>query len=69
MDLSRDERERLADALHDGMDGDYLIGAGKGIGTLGNDVPLGEARNDEVVWWAVERVAPVVAAIAEERKR
>jgi hypothetical protein len=66
-ELSRDERQRLADALHEGMDGDLLIGAGKGIGMLGNDVPLSEARPDEVVWWAVERVAPVVAAIAEER--
>jgi hypothetical protein len=68
IELSRDERERLAEALHEGIDGDLLTGAGKGIGTLGNDVPLGEARNDEVVWWAVDRLAPVVAAIAEERE-
>lgn len=67
-------RDDLATALHDAIDGDFLVGAGMRFHNYDCDVPIGEAAVKEVVWWAVHAVSPVVDALlaearAEERER
>ena len=67
--LTHDEQQQLAAALHDGIDGDYLIDAGLTGGNTGLGVPISQARPQEVVWWAIAELEPVIVAIAEARAR
>lgn len=53
------KRMDLADRLHAALDGDYLIGAGRGMPNDGEDVAISDARPSEVVWWAVNALIPV----------
>lgn len=41
------------------IDGDFLVGAGRSIGNEGGNVPINQARAKEVVWWAVDALAPL----------
>lgn len=54
--------DRLAAALHDAIDGDFLVAAGMRAGNEGEDMALSEVTVTEVVWWAARAVADVVAA-------
>ena len=52
-----DDREALAEyLLTECIDGDFLVGAGRGIDAVGDDIALSEARAAEVVWWAVDAI-------------
>lgn len=53
-------RVLMADRLHEALDGDYLVGADQRIGRGGADLPIREARSNELVWWAVEALLPMV---------
>lgn len=58
-DVLLGKRMDLADRLHAALDGDYLIGAGRGMTNDGEDVAISDARPSEVVWWAVNALIPV----------
>lgn len=60
-------REELLDALHEHIDGDFLVGASRW--TPGEDVAINVASVTEVVHWAAEAVGPVLAAARAEALR
>lgn len=53
-----EERRQMAERLHAAIDGDLLVGAGRGHHNLGHDVAVSEAHIKEVVWWAVDALCP-----------
>lgn len=57
-------REDVAETLlTEHIDGDLLVGAGRGHDSEGDDVAIGVARPAEVVWWAADGALGVVARV------